>query len=480
MLAESDISPGLALAERIATRSGFEVVVTVVSDRPAVLSEQVKARIGRLQQPERFKIEALSEPTEKLLEHLDHQDGLRVLLLPGLDQLNDQRKTLLRKVHATVICFEAHLGLAADPERLWLLGEDTNGHVNWVREHLAADLELQSTQVEQLTPGNSDTDSSHAPSDWVFLSVDDKKLDATFKLAKLAIESAVGPVMMVRGESHWFEWLTERKLPMLASKFIPQMEREERRHLAERLQKYSKLDFEFLVLICSATFLASFGLLQNSAAVIIGAMLVAPLMTPILGAGLSLAHGNRPLFRESLKTIVLGFLAALVTSCLFGLLVRWIAPSMLNFDGTKIVLTDEMWSRTYPTGIDFLVGLVGGSAAAFARTRTHLADALAGAAIAAALVPPIATAGLHLSVLSMQVAPPENATEVTNLIYGPILLFVANMLTIMIGSASVLWACGARNDSSFSVRERWSTRTVMLLMILTAMVLVWIIQHPIR
>ena len=124
------------------------------------------------------------------------------------------------------------------------------------------------------------------------------------------------------------------------------------------------------------------------------------------------------------------------------------------------------------------MGLVGGSAAAFARTRTHLADALAGAAIAAALVPPIATAGLQLSFSFLTIAPPPGASETTNLVYGPILLFTANMLTIMIGSCFVLWACGVRADRSYSRSDRWKTRMTALLMTLTAVALVWILQHP--
>jgi len=67
---------------------------------------------------------------------------------------------------------------------------------------------------------------------------------------------------------------------------------------------------------------------------------------------------------------------------------------------------------------------------------------------------------------------------VVNLIYGPILLFIANMLTIMIGSSFVLWACGIRADHGHTRKDKWTTRATLLLLVLTAMVLVWIVQHP--
>ncbi len=304
-----------------------------------------------------------------------------------------------------------------------------------------------------------------------------KSTDAAAKRVRAAIAAASGPVLLIRGGDSTLDWLGKRYARLVA-KYAPQMTRERRQALAEDLTTYSRLDFDFIALICSATFLASFGLVQDSAAVIIGAMLVAPLMTPILGAGLSLAQGNRPLFVSSLKTIAIGFLAALLTSMMFGILIRVLPNAILQRTDEGIVLTREMWSRTSPTIIDFLVGLVGGSAAAYARTRHHLSAALAGAAIAAALVPPIATAGLQLSLIFQSVAPPSDRANAGHLIYGPILLFLANMLMIMIGSSFVLWACGVRSDRAISIKDRWTTRMIMLLLLLTVVVAVWIMEFP--
>lgn len=482
IFSESQIKSGLSLAKQVAEQSGFVSVITVISENPSRLKEQVRARLAEAQPPEDlgFAVESFSGEASDLVKQLDKLGSLRLVLLPGLDQLNDFRKALLRKLHATVVCFEAHPGLESSPGQLWLLEEDPKGDVRWVAEHLVAYPEIQNIESQQLDSIKQQESPEHDGSDWVFIAATNETLDSKLKTSKSTVESAIGPVVLVRGEASWWQWFVEREVPSWITTYVPQMERQQRQELSAKLEKYSKLDFEFIVLICSATFLAAFGLIQNSAAVIIGAMLVAPLMTPILGAGLSLAHGNRPLFWNSLKTISIGFVSALLASCIFGFLVRFLVPQILNFDDQqRLILTPEMWSRTYPTGLDFLVGLVGGSAAAFARTRTHLADALAGAAIAAALVPPIATAGLHASFAMMDIAPAVWKEEASNLFFGPVLLFIANALTIMIGSSFVLWACGIRSDHGHTRRERWTTRTTFLVLLsLTIGLLIWIVEHP--
>ncbi|MEZ6133894.1 MAG: DUF389 domain-containing protein [Pirellulaceae bacterium] len=481
--AEAEIASGLALAERLATRNGYDTDILVVTDsKSSGLVDQITARIASLPNASSFSVELFGTDIEALLKKLNHDKSLRLLLVPGLDQMNDNRKMLLRQIHATVVVFEPHAGLMGVPTKLRLVGEDIGAIAAWLSNQLASTPELTSTTMETLQASTKlakVTDEADTASDWVLLACGADTTDAAARTAKVAIEVAAGPVILVRPGDSWLQWLTLRYLPTLATRFVPQMSREARRTLAEDLSNYSKLDFDFIALICAATFLASFGLVQDSAAVIIGAMLVAPLMTPILGAGLSLTQGNKPLFAGSLRTIAIGFLAALLTSFLFGLLIRMLPTPILpsTADG-RILLTGEMWSRTSPSVIDFLVGLVGGSAAAYARTRHHLSAALAGAAIAAALVPPIATAGIQLSMLFQEIAPPEHRTVVRNLIYGPMLLFLANMLTIMIGSSFVLWSCGVRGTHHHSRKDRWTTRMTVLLLLLTVAVAVWIVQHP--
>jgi uncharacterized hydrophobic protein (TIGR00271 family) len=252
------------------------------------------------------------------------------------------------------------------------------------------------------------------------------------------------------------------KIRHWAERVAPPMDRDQRIELAQDLQLGSQPNLEFLGLMSAASMLASFGLLQNSASVIIGAMLIAPLMTPILGAGLALTQGNRPLFQSALGTILLGFLGALFASVLFG----WL---YLTFHDP--IVTSEMWSRSRPSPLDVCVGLVGGLAASYARTRHHLSSALAGAAIAAALVPPIATAGLQLAFRQW------GASERGSPVVGPLLLVAVNVLTIMVGSSFILWARGMRVDRSPSAKDRWVLRMLAMLMLLVLLILVWTF-HP--
>lgn len=249
----------------------------------------------------------------------------------------------------------------------------------------------------------------------------------------------------------------------------PPLSRSERIELQEDLETGSRPSFEFLGLISAASMLAAFGLYQNSAAVIIGAMLIAPLMTPILGAGMAIAVGNRPLFRTAWKAIGLGFVGALVSSACFGVLVLVLRGFSWPDLGPE--KATEMWARCNPSPIDFCVGFVGGMAASYARTRKDLSSALAGAAIAAALVPPISTAGLQL------VFGPWNLQAHGLPIFGPIIVVSINVLTIMAGSSLVLWVRGIRaTDGQRKKQDRWAIRTILGVLVAILLVLVGLLE----
>jgi uncharacterized hydrophobic protein (TIGR00271 family) len=228
----------------------------------------------------------------------------------------------------------------------------------------------------------------------------------------VAIVSAGSPI---RGR---FVGLLEGGLERL----VPQIGRDDRVALVDRVQSSSNWDFDFLALMVLSTMIAAIGLIQNSAAVVIGAMLVAPLMTPMLGLGLSLVQGNLMLARISVRAIGYGLAVAL----LVGFLVGWLTP---GFEEP----TREMLGRGGPSILDLFVAFASGLAAAYASSRPGLLAALPGVAIAAALVPPIATSGLALSLGNLDLA------------FNALLLFIINMVTIVLASMTSLWAVGLRN-----------------------------------
>ena len=139
-------------------------------------------------------------------------------------------------------------------------------------------------------------------------------------------------------------------------------------------------------LICSII-IASVGLNVNSTAVIIGAMLISPLMGPIIGAGYSLAIEDLNLFKESMKSFSTSVLISLVTSTLFFALSPFTQAQ------------SELLSRTQPTIYDLLIATFGGIVGIVALTRVEKGNVIPGVAIATALMPPLCTVGYGVSQL---------------------------------------------------------------------------------
>ena len=141
-------------------------------------------------------------------------------------------------------------------------------------------------------------------------------------------------------------------------------------------------------MLCLAAVVASMGLLQDSPAVVIGSMLLAPLMTPMLGCGLALAQANPRLGNSALASVGVGLLCTLAVSSLIGV----VTP------GSE--LTPQILARGNPTALDLVVALASAAAAAYALARPSLVGSIAGVAIATALVPPLCSVGLSLAYLS--------------------------------------------------------------------------------
>jgi len=225
-------------------------------------------------------------------------------------------------------------------------------------------------------------------------------------------------------------------------RLVPQIEREDRIALVDRLQSSAAWNFDFLMLMLLSTIMAAIGLIQNSTAVVIGAMLVAPLMTPLLGVGLALVQGNPVLATLSLRSVAFG----LCVSLLGGLIVGLLTPSFVE-------PTREMLARGSPGLLDLSVAFAAGLAAAYASSRPNLIAALPGVAIAAALVPPIAASGLALSLGDFPLA------------VSALLLFAINMVTIVLASMTSLWAVGLRNPKKTSDWTIIAGRTVIVVVL---------------
>ena len=180
------------------------------------------------------------------------------------------------------------------------------------------------------------------------------------------------------------------------------------------------LDRPFLLSNLAATVIACAGLLSDSAATIIGAMLVATLMGPIMGIGLALVDFDNRLLLRALWTLVAGSLLVVGVGVLFGLAAPLVVPG------------SEMLSRTSPHLADLIVALASGAISAYATTTPRLSAALIGVSIAVALVPPLATAGLFLSRADFELAG------------GAFMLAFVNVVAIQVGTSATLWLRGFR------------------------------------
>ncbi len=142
--------------------------------------------------------------------------------------------------------------------------------------------------------------------------------------------------------------------------------------------------YNLWILLCGAL-LASLGLDTNSTAVIIGAMLISPLMSPILGTGISVAVHDKHLLIRSLRNLASAVLVSLAASVLYFLL-------------TPLgEVTPELQTRTFPTLLDVLIALFGGIAGIISISRRENTNAIPGVAIATALMPPLCTAGFGIA-----------------------------------------------------------------------------------
>ena len=175
----------------------------------------------------------------------------------------------------------------------------------------------------------------------------------------------------------------------------------------------------FIMNILSAI-IASYGLVTNSAAVVIGAMLVAMMLGPITGVALAIIDHRVPLLKKSLFTVAAGISLVVMV----GFVVGWLHNDQ--------PLTAEILSRTQPTSMDLMIALAGGTAGAYAMVSPHLSVAVVGVAVATALVPPLAASGILF------------ANGEGQLGLGALLLAITNIIAIQFTNALVLWLLGFR------------------------------------
>lgn len=219
--------------------------------------------------------------------------------------------------------------------------------------------------------------------------------------------------------------------------------------LAQSREAASIPSFGFFFLLTCASVIATFGLLANSTAVIIGAMIVAPLMNPILSMAFGIITANWVLCKRSIVTVFLGFLWTIFISFLIS------AGLPIDVVGSEVV------ARTSPNLIDLGIAIAAGAAGSFSLTRHSIASSIAGVAIAVALVPPLCVTGIGLGI-GDEIGGQIGTVVVSNLDVsaGSFLLFIVNLAGITVTACLVFLS-----QSYGNLNKAFQTIVIWLLII---------------
>jgi uncharacterized hydrophobic protein (TIGR00271 family) len=220
---------------------------------------------------------------------------------------------------------------------------------------------------------------------------------------------------------------------------IPSLDRDGRKELVDRIQLGAAGGTDFIVMMVLSATLATLGLLQGSGAVVIGAMLVAPLVGPLVGAGMALVQANPHLFRSSLWVTTIGLVLGLGVSMAITAVSPGFEPSL------------EIHARGTPDLLDLGIAFASGIVAAYAMGRPNVSGTLAGVAIAAALVPPLAVVGIAITGAQWHLA--GNAS----------ILLVTNVVSIILGAALVFRVIGVGKGLGEEGSPGWARFSLMFL-----------------
>jgi uncharacterized hydrophobic protein (TIGR00271 family) len=205
--------------------------------------------------------------------------------------------------------------------------------------------------------------------------------------------------------------------PMTTTLFSTLTESDKNKAIKRLIEDSTPRDDFFLMTVLSVL-MASFGLLIDSVAVIIGSMLIAPLLSPILGLSLGIVMADPRLILRSFWTVVKAVIWAIPAAAL----VTFLFTSQAGLDAN---LNTEILSRTEPSVINIAIAVVAGAAASFALIKPQLSATLPGVAISVAIIPPLAVTGIGLARFDVA------------LFTDSFILFVINAISIIFASMIV-------------------------------------------
>jgi uncharacterized hydrophobic protein (TIGR00271 family) len=263
--------------------------------------------------------------------------------------------------------------------------------------------------------------------DGVLISSRDIELQVKKDSLHIALKKEFGQLISTKSEDEEKDTVKTSTLPkgdmkeLLINEPVPLFKKAQEGEFKElflSLKQSAKLSWVFITLMILSTLLATTGLFQGSAPVIIGAMVLAPLMAPIVSLSMGVVRAEEHLIKNSSKTLFAGIVTALLFSC--------ILTAVIPLD----TLNDEMRSRLNPNLLDLIVAVISGIAGAYANSKSEVAKSLAGVAIAVALVPPLSVTGIGIGWGDLDI------------VYGSFLLFITNLVGITLSASLTFLVLG--------------------------------------
>jgi uncharacterized hydrophobic protein (TIGR00271 family) len=206
----------------------------------------------------------------------------------------------------------------------------------------------------------------------------------------------------------------------------------------------------FFVLLLLATVIATYGLLSDSTATVIGAMIVAPLMGPIMATAAAVVMGSTGRTVHSLALVAVGVAAVVALS----MVLAWVVPDV----AISFAQNGELASRIEPGLLALLTALASGAAGAFITSREEIADSIGGVAIAISLVPPLCVVGIGLRMGEWGAAG------------GAAMLFITNFLAILLAGGITFWIGGLGRLAITDERVRVRRNAFFLVVLATVLV----------
>ena len=266
-------------------------------------------------------------------------------------------------------------------------------------------------------------------------------------IPQVVLDQSTIPVMVVRPHlSHLSSFW--RRLWARIFGFVAPLTVQEQADVQRVIPRGSQPTPDFFITLTLAAALATLGLLMDNFTTVIGAMLVAPLMTAVLGMGLSVVLGDLRLLWRAAATTVRGILLAVAMGYIVGHVVPGAGPN-------ATILT-----MSRPSILDLAVALLAGAAAAYALSRKEVSATLVGVAIAAAFTPPLVTVGLGLALGDLGMA------------LGAALMFLANLVAIIATSGLVFLWVGFRPHPGDPDRDRARRRGFLITGVLVVVIAV--------